>query len=323
MDFMMTHTWLGKPLGLWLIFFSIVLVLLVIDLFVLNRKAHVISMKESLLTTLVYVILACLFGGWVAYEFGSAAGMQYLTGYVVELSLSMDNVFVMALILGYFHIPREYQHRVLFWGILGVVILRGTMIGAGAMLIEQFHSVLYVFAAFLIITGVRMLFGKDDEPTDVGKNPILRFLRRYGRVTNDFHGDRFLVRLKDQNTGRYAFYMTPMLVALILVEFADVIFAVDSVPAIFAITTDPYIVFTSNIFAILGLRSLYFALSALMSRFAYLQVALAVLLIFIGSKMFLADMLAVVEIPPLVSLLMTFAILGAGVGYSLWKTRRA
>lgn len=318
-----SHIYLGKPLGLWLGFLALVGFILVFDLFVLNRRAHVISMKESLLTTLGYIILAMAFAGWVAVDMGGQAAAQFVTGYVVELSLSMDNVFVIALILGYFRIPREHQHRVLFWGILGVVLLRGSMIGAGALLIEQFHDVLYIFGAFLIITGVKMLLSKEHEKADIGKNPILRFLRKYGRLCEDFHGDKFLIRLKDATTGHYAIYMTPLLVALIMVEFADVIFAVDSVPAIFAITSDPYIVFTSNIFAILGLRSLYFALSALMNRFAYLQGALALLLIFIGAKMFVSDMLGIVKISPLLSLAITFAILGSGIGFSLWKTRRA
>lgn len=314
---------MGKPVSVWLGFMVGLGILLVVDLFVLNRKDHVISMKESLITTGGYIILACLFGVWLGHEYGTEPALQYITGYVVELSLSMDNVFVMALILGYFNIPREYQHRVLFWGIVGVILLRGTMIGVGALLVQQFHGVLYIFAGFLVITGIKMLMSKGENESDIGKNPILRFLRKYGRVSNELHKEKFFVRLKDNVTGRYATYMTPLMVALILVEFADVIFAVDSVPAIFAITTDPYIVFTSNIFAILGLRSLYFALSALMERFAYLQYALAILLIFIGSKMFVVDMLGLVKFPPLVSLAATFAILGAGVGYSLWMTRKA
>jgi tellurite resistance protein TerC len=314
--------WLGKPVEAWAGFLALILFLLVLDLSVLNRKSHVISMRESLLTTLGYMVIATLFGVWIAFEFGLQPSLQYMTGYIVELSLSMDNVFVIALILGYFKVPREYQHRVLFWGIVGVIVLRGGMIGAGSFMIEKFHDILYLFGAFLIITGLKMLLSRGSEETDIGKNPILRFLRKYGRVCDDFHGERFFVRLTDSQTGRYAYYMTPLLVALILVEFTDVIFAVDSVPAIFAITTDPFIVFTSNIFAILGLRSLYFSLSALMNRFSYLQYALASLLIFIGLKMLVIDMLGIFEMSPAVSLLITFLILGSGIGYSLWKTRR-
>lgn len=322
MDFLMNGIWLDRPVWAWAGFMAFLAVMLFVDLFVLNRKDHIISMKESLLTTAGYMVLASAFGVWLGSAFGAERAMEFFTGYVVEMSLSMDNVFVMALILGYFKIPRHYQHRVLFWGILGVIILRGVMIVAGALLIQNFHWVLYIFAAFLMITGIKMLLTKDDEEADLEKNLVLKFLRKYGRVSNEMHGHSFFVRLKDSNTGRYAFYMTPLMVALIMVEFADVIFAVDSVPAIFAITTDPYVVFTSNIFAILGLRSLYFALSALMERFVYLKVALATLLIFIGSKMFVVDMFGLMKFPPAVSLAVTFAILGAGVGFSLWKTRK-
>lgn len=314
--------WMGKPVWAWLAFAVVVGTLLVLDLFVLNRKDHVISMKESLLTTGGYMALALLFGGWVGWEFGHQHALEYVTGYVVEMSLSMDNVFVMALILGFFKIPRHYQHRVLFWGIMGVVVLRGLMIGVGAIMIQNFHWVLYIFAGFLVITGVKMLFAGHEDEADIGKNPVLKFLKRYARVTDQMHGHNFFIRLKDSNTGRYAYYMTPLMVALIMVELADVVFAVDSVPAIFAITTDPYIVFTSNIFAILGLRSLYFALSSLMARFEYLKYALAILLIFIGSKMFVVDMLDLAKFPPMLSLAITFAILAVGMGYSFWKTRK-
>lgn len=320
--------WLGKPIWMWALFLTVVLVLLVLDMGVLHKKAkpgqpaHVIGVRESLLTTAGYMTLASLFGAWVWYELGSQRAIEYYTGYVVELSLAMDNVFVIAMILGFFKIPREHQHRVLFWGILGVLLLRGIMIGVGAAMVESFHEILYLFAAFLIFTGIKMLLTKEEEEADLANNPVLRFLRKYGRVTDKMHGSKFFVRLKDSNTGRMALYMTPLMVALILVELADVLFAVDSVPAIFAITTDPYIVFTSNIFAILGLRALYFALSAMIDRFAYLKYALATLLIFIGGKMMVADMLGLVEVSPLVSLVMTLAILTTGVVYSMYKTRK-
>lgn len=319
--------WLGKPLWMWVGFLSLVLVLLYVDLNVLHRphkgeRGHVVSARESVYATLGYAALASLFGGWVWWELGGTRALEFYTGYVVELSLSMDNVFVIAMILGYFKIPREYQHRVLFWGILGVLLLRGIMIGVGAAVVQNFHEILYLFAAFLVFTGFKMLLSKEESEVDLATNPVLVFLKKYGRVSNKLHGNHFFVKLKDANTGRTAVYMTPLLVALILVELADVLFAVDSVPAIFAITTDPYIVFTSNIFAILGLRSLYFALSAMMERFLYLKYALAVLLIFIGSKMFIADMLGLAKIPPAVSLSITLAILVTGVVYSLVKTRK-
>ena len=231
----------------------------------------------------------------------------------------MDNVFVIAMIFGYFAIPRKYQHRVLFWGILGVIVLRAVMIGFGAALVSEFGWVLYLFAAFLIATGIKMLWWGGEE-TDLSKNPVLRFIRRRFRVTETLHGERFFVRLPEGRPGA-ALYMTPLFLALVLIEIADVIFAVDSVPAIFAITTDPYIVYTSNIFAILGLRALYFALAAVIHRFAYLKQALAILLVFIGSKIFVADLFGWTKFPAEWSLGVTFTILAAGIFYSLWRTR--
>ena len=231
----------------------------------------------------------------------------------------MDNIFVIAMIFGFFAIPRKYQHRVLFWGILGVILLRGVMIGFGAKLVADYAWVLYVFAAFLIFTGLKMLWWSESEP-DLAKNPLLSFMKRRFNVTDRLHGERFFVRQQDGKGGT-ALFLTPLFLALVLIEIADVIFAVDSVPAIFAITTDPYIVYTSNIFAILGLRALYFALAAVLHRFAYLKQALAVLLIFIGSKVFVADMLGWAKIPAQWSLGITFAILAAGIAYSLWRTQ--
>lgn len=324
MAFLM-DTWMGQPVWMWAVFLVVVLTLMSLDLGVLHKKAkpgqpaHVIGVKESLWTTLGYMTLATMFGGWVWYELGQEKAIQYYTGYVVELSLAMDNVFVIAMILGFFKIPREHQHRVLFWGILGVLLLRGIMIGLGATIVEQYEWVLQIFAAFLVFTGFKMLLSKEEEEADLAKNPVLRFLRKYARVTDKLHGSKFFVRLKDGNTKKMATYMTPLMVALILVELADVLFAVDSVPAIFAITTDAYIVFTSNIFAILGLRALYFALSAMMERFAYVKYALATLLIFIGGKMIL-EKLGLVHIEELPSLVITLAILTAGVVFSFVKT---
>jgi tellurite resistance protein TerC len=233
----------------------------------------------------------------------------------------MDNIFVIAMIFGFFAIPRELQHRVLFWGILGVIVLRALMIGLGATLVAEYGWVLYLFAVFLIATGLMMLWLADHEP-DLAKNPLLRLLKSRFNVTDRLHGDRFLVRLPDRR-GRLAIHLTPLFLALVFIEIADVVFAVDSVPAIFAITTDPYLVYTSNIFAILGLRALYFALAAVLHRFAHLKQALAVLLVFIGSKIFVADLLGWEKFPAEWSLGITFAILGAGIGWSLWKTRRS
>jgi tellurite resistance protein TerC len=312
--------WLGKPLWMWLAFLGIVIALLVLDLGVLHRKHHEIGVRESLLMSAFYITLGIAFGGFVWWYLGPEPGMNYLTGFAVEKALAMDNVFVIAMIFSFFAVPRIYQHRVLFWGILGVIGLRAIMIGFGAAVISEFSWVLYIFAAFLIATGVKMLIFSDTE-YDIAGNPVLRFVRRRFNVTDEHHGERFFVKKPHPETGRLAWFMTPLFMALALIEIADVIFAVDSVPAIFAITTDPFIVYTSNIFAILGLRALYFALAAMVHRFHYLKYALAFVLIFIGSKIFVADMFGLAKIPAPFSLGVTFAILAAGVGWSLWKTR--
>jgi len=312
--------WLGKPLWMWLAFLGIVAALLVLDLGVLHRKQREIGARESLLMSAFYILLGLGFGGWVWWYMGPTAGMNYVTGFVIEKSLAMDNVFVMAMIFSYFAVPREYQHRVLFWGILGVIVLRAIMIGLGATIVSQFGSVLYIFAAFLIVTGIKMWVFADKE-YDVGTSPVLRWVRKRFNVTDRFHGNRFWVRLPSTSGSSSGVFMTPLFLSLAMVEVVDVVFAVDSVPAIFAITTDPFIVYTSNIFAVLGLRALYFALAAMVHRFHYLKYALSVLLVFIGSKIFVADALGIAKVPPYISLSVTFAILAAGVGYSLWKTR--
>jgi tellurite resistance protein TerC len=311
---------LGTPVWVWLAFLAIVIALLVLDLGVLHRKEREIGVRESLAMSAFYIVLGLSFGGWVWWYMGPTEGINYITGFVVEKSLAMDNVFVIAMIFAYFAVPRVYQHRVLFWGILGVIVLRAIMIGLGAALVEEFGWVLYIFAAFLIFTGVKMWLMADKE-YDVAGSPILKWIRRHFRVTNDLHGNRFFVKATDPKTGRLAWFITPLFLTLIMVEIVDVVFAVDSVPAIFAITTNPFIVYTSNIFAILGLRALYFALAAMVDRFHYLKYALAVLLVFIGSKIFVADALGLAKIPPSISLGVTFTILATGVAWSLWKTR--
>lgn len=312
---------LGTPIWLWLVFVGLVGLLLAFDLGVLNRGDREIGVAQSLKLSAFYITLGVLFGGFVWYQLGAAPAAEYMTAFVVEKTLAMDNVFVIALIFATLSIPRKYQHRVLFWGILGVIVLRGIMIGVGATLVAQYGWILYIFAGFLILTGFKMLFVGDKEH-DMESNPILGFLRRHMPLSKDLHGHAFTVRQPDPKTGKLRRYATPLLLALVMIEIADVIFAVDSVPAVFAITTDPYIVYTSNIFAILGLRALFFALAAIIHRFEYLKQALAVLLIFIGSKVFLADLFGLAKFPPAVSLGITFAILGAGVGYSLWRTRK-
>ena len=319
---------LGKPLWLWLAFIGIVVALLAFDLGVLNRKEHQISVRESLLLSAGYIGVGIAFGAWVWHYLGAASGMEYLTGFLIEKTLAMDNVFVIAMLFTYFAVPPAYQHRVLFWGILGVIVLRAIMIGLGAALIAQFSWVLYVFGAFLVLTGIKMLMTMG-RPLDIGGNPLLRWLRAHLRVTDAPHGSRFWVRLPAPDTrggppssnpaAPRVLWATPLLLALGLIEAADLLFAVDSVPAIFAITQDPFIVYTSNIFAILGLRALYFALAAIIDRFAYLKYALAGILVFVGGKIIAAE--AVGKLPAWISLTVTAALLAGGILYSLYRTR--
>lgn len=314
--------WMGQPLWMWLTFVALVVTLLTLDLGVLHRKEREIGVTESLALSVGYIALGLGFGGWVWWYLGQTAGINYITGFVIEKSLAMDNVFVIAMIFSYFSIPRLYQHRVLFWGIIGVIVLRAIMIGLGAAIVSEFSWVLYIFAAFLIFTGIKM-WVMADKTYNVGEAPVLKWMRARFKVTDELHGQRFWVRQTDAATGKQLWFMTPLFLALVMIEVVDLVFAVDSVPAIFAITTDPFIVYTSNIFAILGLRALYFALAAMVDRFHYLKYALAVLLVFIGSKIFIADGLGIAKISPTFSLGITFAILGVGIGYSLWKTRTA
>ena len=313
---------LGTPAWMWWGFIGVVIALLALDLGVLHRGNREIEVRESLLLSAGYIGMGLAFGAWVWWQLGRQAGVEYVTGFVVEKTLAMDNVFVIAMIFSYFAVPRIYQHRVLFWGILGVIVLRAIMIGLGAALVSEFAWVLYIFAVFLIFTGVKMWMMADKE-YDVGANPLIGLLKRRLRVTETIEGEKFFVAKPDPKTGKSVLWATPLFMALVLIEIADVVFAVDSVPAIFAITTDPFIVYTSNIFAILGLRALYFALAAMVHRFAYLKYALAVLLVFIGSKIFVADLTGLGKFPPVWSLSITFAILAAGIAFSLWKTRDA
>nr|WP_100547982.1 MULTISPECIES: TerC family protein [unclassified Pseudomonas] len=311
-DFLGTATWL------WLVFIAVVISLLAFDLGVLHRDNREIGVRESLLLSGGYITAGLLFGVWVFFQKGGDASMDYLTGFLIEKSLSMDNVFLMAMIFSFLAIPRQYQHKVLFWGIMGVLVLRAIMIGLGAALIHEFDWILYVFGAFLFFTGVKMLFSKLDDAPDLQNNVLVKFLRKHLRVTENLHGQRFFVR-QDDGQGRSVLWVTPLFLALILIECADLLFAIDSVPAIFAITQDPFIVYTSNIFAILGLRALYFSLAALIHRFAYLKYALALVLVFIGAKIFLVGIIG--KIPAVVSLSVTLGLLIGGVLLSLYKTR--
>ncbi|WP_079416106.1 TerC family protein [Thiomonas intermedia] len=310
---------LGHAVWLWLVFGGVVVTLLALDLGVLHRDGGEISVTESLWLSAGYIAVALVFGGWLWWQVGPQQGMDYFTAYAVEKSLSLDNVFVISLVFAAFAVPRQYQHRVLFWGILGVIVMRALLIGAGATLVQEFHWILYLFAAFLIYTGVKMLWAADHAP-DPMRNPVLRLIRRVVPVSEQLHGNAFWVKRPDGH-GRMRRLATPLFMALVTVELADLVFAVDSVPAVFAVTADPFVVYTSNIFAILGLRALYFALAAILHRFAYLKYALALVLVFIGGKIIAAELVG--KIPSAISLAVTFGLLAAGVLFSLWKTRGA
>ena len=309
---------LGTPTYFWVAFIAIVIALLVFDLGILHRDEHEIEAKESLLLYGFYVLIALAFGAWVWFSRGAQSGLEFYTGYLIEQSLAMDNMFVIATIFGFLGIPRLYQHRVLFWGILGVILFRAVLIGVGAALVHQFEAILFLFGAFLVFTGIRMFSHSDEEP-DMENNRILKFLRGHFRITNELRGRHFAVKEPDPKTGKLVTWLTPLAVALIMVEIVDLIFAVDSVPAVFAVTQDTFIVYTSNIFAILGLRALYFALAAAMNRFRYLQISLAIILVLIGIKIFLVPL--GIKIDTMLSLGVTISILAGGVLYSLWKTR--
>jgi tellurite resistance protein TerC len=310
-----------KPLWVWGLFFAVVLVLWILDQGLLHKKNEEISFKQSIGLTVLYMFFALMFGMWVWYYLGAKSGKLFITGYLVEFTLALDNIFAISLIMTYFAIPRKYQHRVLFWGILGAIIFRGIMIALGATLIAKFHWILYFFSAFLIYTGIKMIAVVDEEAKDMGESKILKFLMKKLRVTKEHHGEKFIVKLPDV-TGKLVTFLTPAGIAILFIEIADVVFAVDSVPAIFAITSDPYIVYTSNIFAILGLRNLYFALDALLHRFKYLKYSLSIVLIFIGSKIFIVDIFGMDHFPEWISLSTTIGLIVGGVVYSLFKTKK-
>ena len=311
---------IGEP-WMWAAFVGFVLVMLALDLFVFGgRQAHKVSVKEAAAWSMAWVSLALAFNaglwwhlnGTVGEEIADRKALEFLTGYLIEKSLSVDNVFVFLLIFSSFHVAAEYQRRVLLYGVLGAIVMRAVMILAGAWLVREFHWVLYLFGVFLVITGLRMLVMAEKEP-DLEKNPLLRFARRHLRITEDYHGERFTV-VKDGVR-----WFTPLFLVLLLVEASDLVFAVDSIPAIFAITTDPFIVFTSNIFAILGLRALYFLLADVAGRFHLLKYGLAMVLTFIGTKMLIAPWY---HVPVAASLAIVAVLIGASVIASLFATRQ-
>jgi tellurite resistance protein TerC len=299
-------------LWLWVGFNLFILGMLALDLGVFHRKAHEVSLKEAAVWSAVWVTLALVFNAGLWYFRGADPALQFLTGYLIEKSLSVDNIFVIALLFTYFAVPSVYQHRVLFWGILGALVMRAVFILAGAALITKFHWIIYVFGAFLILTGIKMAIFRDAE-IHPEKNPVLRLVRRLMPVTSDYRGKHFFVR----EAGRWA--ATPLFLVLMLVESTDLVFAVDSIPAIFAVTQDPFIVYTSNVFAILGLRSLYFLLAGVMQKFSYLKLGLSAVLVFVGVKMVLVD---VYKIPTALSLAVIAALLAISIVASLVKARR-
>jgi tellurite resistance protein TerC len=313
--------WLGTPVWFWMAFIGIVAALTAFDLGILHKEDREMGIGESLKLSAFYISIALAFGIWVWLQKGADMGMQYYTGFFIEKALSIDNVFVISLIFTFFAIPRKYQYRALLWGIIAVIILRGLMIAAGAAIVQEYYWVLYIFAAFLIATGVKMLFTGEQE-MDIAKNPVVKFISKHMRVTKELHDEKFFVKVADEKTGKMVRAATPLFLALVVINLADLVFAVDSVPAIFAITTDTFIVYTSNIMAILGLRALYFALAAMVHRFHYLKYALALVLVFIGTKIFVSDfIMGGDKFPPVLSLGVTFALILGGIAFSLWKTR--
>lgn len=313
-------SWLGTPAWFWLAFVAIVLLLTAFDLGFLHKEDREMGIAESLKLSVFYIAIAMVFGAWVWFQKGATAGMEYYTGYFIEKALSIDNVFVISLVFGFFSIAPKYQYRALLWGILAVIVLRGLMIAGGAAILASAYWVMYIFAAFLVFTGVKMFFTGEHEP-DIGKNRVIRWISTHMRVTKEHHAEHFFVKVPDA-AGKVAWAATPLFLALVVINLADLVFAVDSVPAIFSITTDTFIVYTSNIMAILGLRALYFALAAMVHRFHYLQYALAAVLVFIGGKIFVSDFLmGGAKFPPLISLGVTVALIAGGVVWSLWKTR--
>lgn len=297
---------------LWIGFNVFVLAMLAIDLGVFHRSAHKVSVREAAIWTAVWVSLSLAFNVGIYHFMGPTAGLEFLTGYLIEKALSVDNIFVFVLIFSYFRVPAKYQHRVLFWGILGALVMRGAMIGAGAYLIANFHWIIYIFGAFLVFTGIRMATQKERD-IEPDANPVLRLIRRYLSISPYYDGQKFFTRVTDAE-GVVRRAATPLFVVLVLVETTDLVFAVDSIPAIFAVTQDPFLVYTSNIFAILGLRALYFLLAGIIDLFHFLKLGLSVVLVFVGAKMLVVDL---VEVPTALSLGVIAFVLTTSIGLSL------
>lgn len=307
------HTALS-PIAMWSIFGIVIFALLFFDLFMFNRKNEVPNFWHTLILCVLYIAAACVFGLFVIYEEGSEQGLDFFTGFLVEKSLSLDNIFIMSMVFASIGVPREYQHRVLFWGILGAIVMRALLIGVGEALVYNFHWVLYVFSAILVYTGVKMVLSKDDEEPDFENSKIFKLVSKIFNIKGKVEGAHFFVK----ENGKH--YITPLFFALIVIELMDVVFALDSIPAIFLITQDVFVVYTSNIFAILGLRALYFLLEAVVYKFKYLKYAISIILIFIGLKIF-APVVVGIEITAMQSLVVTFGLLLGGILFSMYKTR--
>lgn len=302
---------IGNP-WLWGSVIALFLGLLALDLGVFHRKAHEVKFREALGWSIVWIALALVFNAWLWWAYGSERGMQFLTGYLLEKALSVDNLFVFLVLFSSFAVPREYEHRVLFYGIIGALVMRAAFIAVGAVLLHQFAWIMYAFGALLVVTGIQLLRHRND-PVHPEENRIYKFVRQFIPTTNGYHGQSFWVR----ENGRWL--ATPLLLVLLAVEATDLVFALDSIPAIFAITTDPFLVFTSNAFAVLGLRALFFMLRGMLARFTYLKVGLALVLAFIGVKMLIMGWY---KIPIAVSLAVVSVLLGGAAIYSVWQTRR-
>jgi tellurite resistance protein TerC len=297
----------------WIGFNGVVLAILALDLGVLHRRSAKVSIKEAATWSGVWVALSLCFAFAIYETMGKQSGLEFLTGYLIEYALSVDNIFVFVLIFSYFSVPERYQHRVLFWGIIGALVLRGVMIVAGSALVTRFAWTLYIFGAFLVFTGARMALQKDDQAYNPERDPVLRLARRLVPVTSDYHGDKFFVR-EPTKKGRSRYAATPLFIVLLIVDTTDIIFATDSIPAIFAVTRDPFIVYTSNICAVLGLRALYFLLAGVVDKFIYLKLGLSLVLVFIGGKMLLEPF---VHLPIVLALGVVGAVLGASIIASL------
>ncbi len=316
LEYWFTHHAVLSQEAMWGIFGVVVLALLFFDLFIFNRKNEVPNFTHTLVLCVLYILAACVFGVFVIYEEGLDKGMDFFTGFLVEKSLSLDNIFIMSLVFASIGVPRQYQHRVLFWGILGAIVMRALLIYVGEALISNFHWVLYIFSAILVYTGIKMLVVKHEEEANFEDSKVFKFVSKMFNVTGKVHGEHFFIKEKGKH------YITPLFFALLVIEIMDVIFALDSIPAIFLITQDVFIVYTSNIFAILGLRALYFLLEAVVYKFKYLKPALAIILVFIGLKIFIPKLFGF-ELEAWHSLTVTFGLLFAGIGFSIYKAKEA